>query len=170
MGITMNTSTEKIKAELVEKLEPLFGKNIHKSKVDTIQKVIDHYVKSKQKEFYRKDPVNIGGLMVEWISGLTASSEDSRAEVIFHDLLTKAGIAFKFQYKIGPFRADFLIADFLVFEIDGPTHYTTKDYDRGRDKYIKRMGYEIMHIPLTMLMISPEAVIEDINKIIGDKS
>ena len=160
----MNTSTEKIKAELVEKLKPIFGNHIHKSKVDTVKRVIDHYVKSKGNGFYRKDAVHIGSCMVDLVRSLEEVTEDSRAEAIFYNLLFQENIPFKFQYKIGPFSADFLISDSLVFEIDGTMHYMNKDYDRGRDKYIKRMGYEIMHVPLLILMISPELVINEIKE------
>lgn len=160
----MNTSTEKIKAELAEKLETLFGKVIRKDQVDTVDKYIDHYIKAKGNGYYRKDLKHISNSMVDLVRSLKEVTEDSRAEAIFYNLLFKKKIPFKFQYKIGQFRADFLISDTLVFEIDGPMHYLNKEYDERRDKYIKRMGYEIMHVPLLILMISPELVIDEIRE------
>ena len=161
----MNTSTEKIKAELIEKLKPIFGNQVRKSELTKVQKYIDHYMKSKSYEFYKKSPVHVGSFLMDWVNSQKETNPDSRAEGIFYDLLLNKEIPFKFQYKVGPYRADFLIADFLDFEIDGAQHHRTTDYDRGRDKYFKRMGYEVMRIPLGILVVSPEAVLKDIKEL-----
>ena len=57
---------------------------------------------------------------------------------------------------------DFLIAEVLVFEIDGPMHLLRQEYDEQRIKYIKRMGYEVMRIPVAILAMAPEIIIEEI--------
>lgn len=79
-------------------------------------------------------------------------------------MLASKGIRFEFQYTIGPYRADFLFADFIVFEIDGPQH--NKDYDDARDKYMRGLGYKIIRAPLWILTTDPEAVIEEIQEAI----
>lgn len=157
METTMNTSSGKIKAEVTGKLESIFGKLVPKNKVITVQKYINAYIKNKQKSYY-----NTAIPLQAIVESFKQGGADSKAELIFYDLLTENKIPFKFQYKISPYRVDFLIQDWLVFEIDGPMH--KKDYDDRRDKYIRKMGYEVMRAPLSVLMISPQVFIEEIKE------
>jgi len=85
---------------------------------------------------------------------------DSKAELIFCEMLTKQKIKFEFQFAIGPYRVDYLINKYLVVEIDGPQH--DKVRDEKRDKYLKKMGFRVFRIPLWLLVASPEAAIEEI--------
>jgi very-short-patch-repair endonuclease len=87
-------------------------------------------------------------------------SADSKAEKIFYDLLIQRGMKFEFQYKIGPYTADYLFAGFLVVELDGPQH--KKNNDDRRDEYMRRMEYKIIRVPMMVLMWCPDAVIDEI--------
>lgn len=91
-------------------------------------------------------------------------SADSRAEKIFFEMLTDKNIEFKFQFPVGPYKADFLFAGYLVVELDGPQH--DKDHDERRDKYMRGMGYKIIRVPIWILMSCPESVIEEIKEVI----
>lgn len=157
METTMNMSSEKIKAEVIAKLKSVFGELIPKNKVATVRKYIDAYIKNKANSYYNTDiPFKS---IVESLSKATA---DSKAELIFYELLTENKVPFKFQYKISPYRVDFLIQNWLVFELDRPGHRHTKAYDDRRDKYIEKLGYEVMRMPLSILVMSPELVIDEI--------
>lgn len=125
----------------------------------------NNHVNGKIKQYYTQESNNkyIGVT----ISGIpTVINPDSKAEAIFGDVLTKHKIPHKFQYKIGPYRADYLISDFLVLEIDGPHHNQQKEYDEQRDKYIKKMGYKILRLPIWLIAMSQKAIMEEINDLI----
>jgi very-short-patch-repair endonuclease len=89
---------------------------------------------------------------------------DSKAESIFYGMLIKSGLKFEFQYAIGPYKADYLFAGYLVVELDGPQH--DKDHDDKRDQYMRSMGYKIIRVPLWILVSCPEVVIEEIQEAI----
>ena len=94
----------------------------------------------------------------------TKQTADSKAEIIFYEMINNSGIKFTFQHVIGPYRVDYLVMGFLVIEIDGPQH--KEAYDAKRDAYLRRMGYKIIRIPLWILMSSPEAAIDEIKAVI----
>jgi very-short-patch-repair endonuclease len=57
------------------------------------------------------------------------------------------GFKFRRQYLIGPYIADFVCTEMnLVIELDGPLHEDRVDYDRRRDKYLRKLGYRIIRI------------------------
>jgi len=91
-----------------------------------------------------------------------APSAGSKAEIIFYEMLTKSGIVFKFQYKIGPYTADYLVCGYLIVELDGPKH--NKAHDDSRDRYMRGKGYRILRVPLFVLVSCPEAVIDEIKE------
>lgn len=123
-----------------------------------IIKSFNDFVRSESIKLYRKNknpkPIK------KAISKVLSEKEDSKIEVIYFDLLNDAKIPFEFQYKIGKFKADFLIDGWLVFEIDGPDH--DKNKDDFRDKYMKKLGYEILRVSAWMASASPDAVIDEI--------
>jgi len=88
------------------------------------------------------------------------SSQDSKAEAVFYDMLCKNGIKFKYQYPIGQYRVDYLIGDWLIIELDGPQH--EKNRDEIRDKYLQKMGYGVLRVPLPTVALDPDAVIREI--------
>lgn len=89
---------------------------------------------------------------------------DSKIEMIFYESLSRHGIPFKFQVKIGPYRADYLIKGEIIVEIDGPDH--NKTYDAKRDRYLRKMGYKIIRVPTWVLVSCPDAIIDEIREII----
>lgn len=159
METTMNMSSEKIKAEVTGRLTDIFGEMIPRNKIPVVQKYINAYIKNKQNIYYNTD-IPFKSI----IESLSKGTADSKAEIIFYELLTKNRIPFKFQYKIDPYRVDYLINNSLVFELDGPGHRHTKAYDDRRDKYIEKLGYEVMRVPLSILVMSPELVIDEIRE------
>lgn len=92
---------------------------------------------------------------------------DSKIELIYCRLFSEYGIPHKFQYKIGTYRADFLLGENIVFEIDGPQH--DKDYDTKRDSYMERMGYKVLRVPAWLAASSYRSVIEEIQNILSER-
>ena len=59
-------------------------------------------------------------------------------------------IALELQFPIDKCRADFLINECLIVEIDGAAYHTSKEAvarDARRDKYSRRQGFQILRIP-----------------------
>lgn len=94
---------------------------------------------------------------------------DSKIEYIFYRELQSNKIDFKVQYKIGPHKVDFLINDFLVVEIDGPHHEVQEqiEHDKKRDKYMRKMGYKVLRVPVWVLSVDINAVMDEIKEIIN---
>ena len=108
---------------------------------------------------------------MEWaIKKIQESTADSKAEIIFCDLLRQHQIDYKFQYKIGKYRADFLIDKWLIVEIDGQQHGHQKEYDAIRDKYLNKKGYSVLRIPLWILLNVKDAAIEEIKQLLKEKN
>ena len=99
------------------------------------------------------------------LKSLTFEGKVSKAELIFDTMMQESGISFLSQYKIGPYRADFLVNKFLVVELDGPQH--DKKRDRSRDQYMQRMGYEVYRVPLPVLFNNPQDIIKKVKTMIG---
>jgi very-short-patch-repair endonuclease len=133
-----------------------------------ILKAYNAYIKCKVGQYYEK---HNGGMqrLGDFANFMEIGKADSKAEKIFYEMLVDAGINFKFQYAIGPYTADYLIAGFIVFEIDGTQHLINGKHDDVRDKYMQRMGYKVVRVPLDILCACPEAVIEEIQDIVKIK-
>ena len=88
--------------------------------------------------------------------------------MVFYEILKENNIPFQFQYPIGPYIVDYLVKDFLALELDGPLHEKEgqKAHDKRKDKYLNRMGYKVLRIPLLLLNIDQKAVIEGIKELI----
>jgi very-short-patch-repair endonuclease len=128
----------------------------------TKEQIVDAYqnqLKMKTRQYYEKlkEPILLKDVFSQLEIRQTA---DSKAEIIFYEMLKSSGIKFTFQHVIGPYRADYLIMGFLVIEIDGPQH--DEIYDERRDAYLRKMGYKIIRIPIWILMSCPEAAIDEI--------
>jgi len=85
---------------------------------------------------------------------------ESKAEAILYQLLNQSGLNFKFQYKIGPYRVDYLLGKDLVLELDGPGHSNARD--TKRDAYLQKMGYRVLRLPIWLLSLDPDKAIEEI--------
>jgi len=162
----METLQKKTKQELfndsVEGMKPMLQDLIDKGwSSRRIDGLIRKIYKSKVRDFYREDFVNLSNVIKE---SIVDKFSHSKAERIFYFLLQDAGIKFQFQYKIGPYQADYLIGETLIIELDGPQHNVgnAPAHDKQRDKYLEKMGYTIFRIPLMALIMDKSSVIEEI--------
>jgi very-short-patch-repair endonuclease len=121
--------------------------------IGVVGKIID----SKIQAYYRRIPVRF-----DKIVKTLDFKPDSKAEAVFYGMLLSRGINFKFHFPIGPYTADYLFKDYLVFELDGAKH--DEDHDAKRDKYLRRMGYKVMRVPIWILAMNPNAVIDEISE------
>lgn len=160
----MSENTEKLKAEVTEKFRQLFGDEVSSQDKAKVQKYLSIYMQQKQTAFYngKQEIAGMKATVRETLELLGGIKPDSKAEVIMYEVLTEAKIPFQFQYKIGPFRVDFLIGDSFVFELDGPLHALNPKYDADRKKYIESKGYTVLAVPLWVAMFDKQAVVERI--------
>lgn len=128
---------------------------------DQIVRAFRSHCDSKIKSFYRKKDFD------HVLKGLSLSDlkADSKAEAMFYSALTDSKIKFVFQKEIGPYRVDYVFDDTVVVELDGPQH--TKAKDDRKDKYLRRMGYKVIRIPLWILAMDVGAVIDEIRGVTG---
>ena len=159
----MNEISEKLRNNALKTTDALVTQLASEGKTPReIAATLKTYLDGKVADYYKSRPTRQNGslqALVEKLNG-NAQKEDSKAEAIFYEMLVNNGIAFQFQYHIGPYRVDYLIGEDLVFEIDGPMH--DKQADAERDEYIKRMGYRILRVPVWVLANDLGAVIDAI--------
>lgn len=169
MATIMKASTIKLRRNAKNQFMEVAGQMI-KEGADENQILVafDSYAKLKARQFYKQrfKPASLK----ESIEGISwGSAADSKAEIIFIEILNENNIDFKFQYKIGPYKADFLLGDSIVCEIDGP-HHTQKEqkaHDKKRDNYMRKLGYKVLRVPLIVLTLDQGAVIEEIKELLG---
>ena len=132
---------------------------------DDIIHALRRYYEAKKKLFFKKT-----SSATDFYHILDKFNPDSKIEGRFLYLLDEAGVKLRFQYTIGPYRVDYLVDDFLILELDGPTHNTPtgKAKDKTRDQYLESLGYRIFHISTELLMMAHEAVISAIKEIVED--
>lgn len=131
-----------------------------------ITRVFHSHVEAKVKNYYSETKFNLQTIKSIFKKRLIKPPE-SKAEYIFYKKLIKEKISFKFQYKISPYRVDFLVNDFLIIEIDGPQHGTQKKYDKKRDQYLESYGYQVVRYPIWLIAMDVNAVINQIKEEIG---
>ena len=152
---------KKLRQELKVELEPVVIQLWKEGQTyRQIERAVQAHKQAKIKRFYKPIEEN---LFQRSLRGLIDGA-DSKAEVVFYDLLSKNGIPFEFQVKIGNYRVDFLIKKYLVFEGDGPDHTLTKDYDDNRDKYLEKMGYKVFRSSWELVAQMPNRFIEVIKE------
>lgn len=163
----MSASTEKLQSDLIEKLKNIFGPRINPKDKSKVEKFIYLYKKSKENEHIlnKKEPKGLSNVIRRSLETLAEINPDSKIELYMHNILHQERLQFTFQYKIGPFRADFLIADSLILEIDGPMH--NKEYDKKRDKYLKKMGYDVMRVPTWLVEMDTDLIVNEIRERLG---
>lgn len=103
---------------------------------------------------------------------LQAQKKDSNIEGRLLYLLDNAGIKLRFQYTIGRYRVDYLIDDFLVLELDGPTHFTEEGIKKDllRDAYLEKLGYKVLHISTGLLQLGHKAIIDEIKSLVEENA
>lgn len=167
----MKEITEKLRKEAIAKFLPIAEQMREEGADDkTILIALKSYKDKKRKEFLNRDPYDPGfnelvnKIGIHFDMKSDNRNADSYTELAFYELLKKSGIDFNFQYKIGPYRVDYLIGDFLVFEGDGPHHDQNKEYDEKRDEYLRKMGYKVLRLKWSIVEQMKEMVISEIKK------
>ena len=160
----MSESTERLTSDLIEKLKNIFGSVISPKDRPKVEKFIHLYKLNKEHKYLieSKQPKGLGTIIRRSLESVAEVNPDSKIELYMHNVLQEERLQFSFQYKIGPFRADFLIAETLVLEIDGPMH--NEDYDKRRDKYLKKMGYDVMRVPTWLIEMDTDLIIKEIRE------
>lgn len=158
MVILMQEITKKIKDEALVKFEPIAIELAKGGKTPKeIATIFKSHVDKKVKEFYQ--PVGLENFK-SIFDRSKIQNEDSKAERIFYSLLAESGLNFNFQVEIGVYRVDYLVNGNLIIELDGPQHI--KERDDKRDQYLRGLGYKIIRVPIWILSIDKEAVIQEI--------
>lgn len=161
----MNEITRKLHKAGLAKLKPLIEQLVAEgADQNIIVQTTKRYTESKVNEFYKQN--NELKLLRSALYGLIESLKSktqSKAETAFFNFLASNKINFEFQYPIGPYVADYLINTDVVLELDGPQH--DKVRDEKRDKYLRKLGYRVIRIPIYILSLAPETVIEEIKNL-----
>lgn len=108
---------------------------------------------------------------------------DSPAEEAFLDImvrhyalkpvdncLMRRGITLELQFPIDKCRADFVINECLIVEIDGAAYHTSKEAirrDTRRDKFIRHQGFHILRVPAKYPLYGPSAAINKVRRAIS---
>ena len=73
------------------------------------------------------------------------------------------GYKFRRQHPKGPFFLDFFCVEArLVIEVDGPYHVARVVRDQRRDEWLRRHGFEILHVSNNDVLGDPALVLERI--------
>lgn len=155
----MQGTTKKITADAIATFRPVIEQMAGEGcDTDQIVRAFQNHVEAKTKDFYRRpDFVRI----VDAVSAVIEGRPDSKAEMIMLAMLQDNGIKCVFHRKIGPYTADYLVNERVILELDGPQHQKVSQgqHDTRRDAYLKRMGYEVVRIPIWALSIDTDAII-----------
>jgi very-short-patch-repair endonuclease len=169
MEITMSGISTKLRETVLADLKE-YAYDLEKAGTPRaeIMRIVEKYIQNKKREFYKPkpaEPMDFFEISGTVICDLKEKIE-SKAEGIFYRLLSDNGIEFKFQYRVGHYRIDYLVGDDLVVELDGPQHSTieNKIHDEKRDSYLEKMGYRILRIPIWIVSMSPSAVLATIKE------
>jgi very-short-patch-repair endonuclease len=161
----MKEITEKLHSKALESFRPMIEQMAGDGcSEEQIIRAYQAQIKIKTNQYYDKlkEMASLKKIFSEL--GLKETA-DSKAEAIFYGLMQNSGIKFTFQHTIGPYKADYLVMGFLIIEIDGPQH--NKNHDEHRDKYLRKMGYKIIRIPIWVLVSCPEAAIQEIKEAVN---
>jgi very-short-patch-repair endonuclease len=168
----MNEITSKIKTEALANLRPLLEEMAEDGKTPReITEFAKKYIDSKIDAFYKdQGKAKSLGSCIQKIMPQLQGVKTSEAERILCGILEDNNIPYRYQYKIGPYFADYLLAGDIVLELDGLSHINDiqKQKDAKRDKYMRRMGYRVIRIPLIALSLDTRAVIEVIKEAIAE--
>ena len=171
----METTTSAIKQKLLEDqkgrlLEVAREMRASGASNDSIRRMVQNHITLKAKLFYQKkqELSGVSDCIRDACREITGTKADSKAEMIFDEMLRASGVKFQFQYRIGPYRADYLVGDNLVVELDGPLHKrkASIDHDQKRDAYMIGKGYHIVRLDLNLVALDPKAAIEGIKELI----
>jgi very-short-patch-repair endonuclease len=86
-----------------------------------------------------------------------------------HDLTPDSGIlcgnglTLDLQVEMKPYRADFLVNNWLVVEIDGAAYHSSGEAverDRVRDEFMHERGYTVLRIPAKVVFSMPDEAVD----------
>lgn len=156
----MGEVIEKLQDKIIDRLLPICQSLRDQGLTDLeIQGFVRNYHKHRSFDFYKEKNIKTLPQVIQGVIG-GIEKADSKIEKKLYEIFADNGIDFKFQYKIGAYRADYLLWGFLVVELDGPQHELQKDHDKKRDQYLKKMGYQVLRIPTWVLIEEPEEVLK----------
>jgi very-short-patch-repair endonuclease len=175
MGITMNEITDEIKAkiqddvirDISDHLDIKPDAVINARRARQIQDFALKLYELRKRNYYTMGTLEpMKRIINKQIWDWAGQGSDSKAEAIFYDKLAEAEIPFVPQYRIGRYRVDFLLNKWLIVELDGPHHRTADAAlrDKRRDEELKRLGYEVVRLPLDMVSINPQLVVEELKR------
>jgi len=160
----MSEITKKLRDKHLAEFKPLAEQMASEGADEqTIVRAYQAWVRQRASNAYADKRLSMTPLQ-DLFNGTLAELEraDSKIEMIFYELLQESGVPFQFQRKVGPYRIDYLVAGYLVVELDGPQH--NQERDKKRDAYLARLGYRILRIPVRIMVTCPAACIESIKE------
>jgi very-short-patch-repair endonuclease len=83
--------------------------------------------------------------------------------------MKRMGAKFRREHPIGPYRADFACLELgIVIELDGGQHSTdeAQQYDAQRNRYMERLGWQVLRIWNLNWFQNPEGALREINEAI----
>jgi very-short-patch-repair endonuclease len=81
------------------------------------------------------------------------------------------GVAFRRQYPVGKFVADFAApAAKVIVEVDGAYHATRTAADARRDRYLNRAGYRVLHIPAEVVVQQLPLALQQIRAVLVQRN
>ncbi len=92
-------------------------------------------------------------------------SSTEAEKILWRELRNRrlAGFKFRRQFWIGPFIADFACFEAkLIVEADGSQHGENRNYDVGRDAYLRGEGYRVIRVWNNELTGNLDGVLEAI--------
>jgi len=157
----MNEFNLKIRERFCDKLVNSFGEI--ECTIEEAEKFICACIKSYSGWFYSmSEDFTLLSFVIRRSKGKIKEKADSKAEIIFCNILYKNNIKFEFQKKIGPYKVDYLFDNNIILECDGPhhTHPVQVQHDKMRDSYIEKKGYKILRCDWDMVAAMTDDVIE----------
>lgn len=160
----MQETTKKITDDAIQTFAPIVEQMANEGcDKGQIVRAFQNHVAAKTRAFYRRPDF----LKLNDVVGIVMEGKpDSKAEMILLAMLSDNDIKCVFHRKIGPYTADYIVNDKVIIELDGPNHQMVSrgKHDARRDEYLKRMGYEIIRIPIWALSIDTAAIIDVIRE------
>lgn len=100
------------------------------------------------------------------------SSQTPPEELLMLTMITRSSLigAFKQQYQIGPYTADFAFPEIkAVVEVDGRDFHTEPaqiERDQRRDSYLTSLGWTVFRFPASEVVRSPNQLVDKIEKMV----
>lgn len=156
----MQEITKKIRDNALKDFMPIM-EDMAKEGMDSdhIARAFKTHCDSKIKQFYAPKIQDLKSV----INDIDLNKADSKAELVLYKRIKERGIPFVFQKVIGYYKADYVFDDSIILEIDGVGH--DKERDEKRDNYLRKMGYKVIRVPLWILSMDVDAVIDSVQEV-----